>query len=93
MKFLITLFVLIFLLLIGQLGYYNTNFYIKKHVWKFSNGYWVGDFLDLKNKSQLLKADTLFGNGGVGTIKFCYGKRLMIQSLKTGAYGYYVSKP
>jgi hypothetical protein len=71
----------------------NTNFYIAKQAWKYREGAHVGDWVEFNKGYTQLKGRNIYKNGErVAVIRFCMGKLLVIRSLKTGEFGYYINK-
>jgi hypothetical protein len=78
---------------IGVVVYLNSNFYISKQSWKYSDGFRIVDWIEFNKSSVRLKGRKIYLNGEqVGVVRFCYGRKLVIYSIKTGETGYYVNK-
>ena len=70
--------------------YFNSTSFIKNNDWKYSEGTYVGDWL---NKSNIIIKDgIIYGNHGKAKISICFGFRLMIKNIKTGEVGIYTNK-
>ncbi|POY41114.1 hypothetical protein C3L50_00880 [Flavobacterium alvei] len=62
--------------------YLNSPYYIEKQFWKYNNGKHIGDVIN--NIKQI--------DNSKCQIVFCFGKKLIIEDLKTGENGYYENK-
>ena len=69
---------------------------LTKKVWKFGDGYWLGDILYFSNKT--LRNDTLYGVDSAFAVvykterRFFADNKVYIKSLKTGEIGTYYEK-
>ena len=89
--FMLTAFLLLFL------ACKNGNALKEAKFWKYSEGFYVGDFLDFNQKDIVVKNDTLYRRHSVialvGNIDSRLGdKVLQLKDPKTGTTGTYVSK-
>jgi hypothetical protein len=62
--------------------YLNSSYYIEKQFWKYNAGKYIGDVIT--NQKQIDNSNC--------QIVFCFGKKLIIEDLKTGENGYYENK-
>ena len=62
--------------------YFNSSYYIEKQFWKYNAGKYIGDVIT--NQKQIDNSNC--------QIVFCFGKKLIIEDLKTGENGYYENK-
>ncbi|HQE35380.1 MAG TPA: hypothetical protein PLO52_14240 [Flavobacterium alvei] len=62
--------------------YFNSSYYIEKQFWKYNAGKYIGDVIT--NQKQIDNSNS--------QIVFCFGKKLIIEDLKTGENGYYENK-
>lgn len=62
--------------------YLNSSYYIEKQFWKYNYGKHIGDVI--KNQKQIEDFEC--------KIVFCFGKKIIIEDLKTGEKGYYENK-
>lgn len=88
------LFPIILLILLGivtiTLLWFNSAHYIKNQEWKYSDGMYIGDWLDQSNieiNNRIIK-----GNRGEAKIVFCFGNKLIIHNIENGETGHYVNK-
>lgn len=70
--------------------YFNSTSFIKNNDWKYSEGTYVGDWLNKNN--TVIKDNIIYGNHGKAKISFCFGFILMIKNIETGEVGIYVNK-
>lgn len=70
--------------------YFNSTYFIKNNEWKYSQGTYVGDWLNESN--IIIKDGIIYGNHGKAKISFCFGFRLMIKNIETEEVGIYVNK-
>lgn len=70
--------------------YLNTSFYIERQNWKYSDGTYVGDWL--QKGSFIVNDGIIETNKGKAKIIFCNGRELSIKSLQTPQKGYYINK-
>jgi hypothetical protein len=79
--------------ILSILCYYNTNFYISKHAWKYSHGDHFGDWIEFNREPVELRDREIYKNEEqVAFIKFCTGRHLVISSVKAGTLGFYAKK-
>jgi len=70
--------------------YFNSTSFIKNNEWKYSEGTYVGDWL---NKSNIIIKDgIIYGNQWKAKISFCFGFKLFIKNMDTGEVGIYTNK-
>lgn len=70
--------------------YFNSTSFIKNNDWKYSEGTYVGDWLNKNN--TVIKDNIIYGNHGKAKISFCLGSRLLIKNIDTGEIGIYINK-
>lgn len=73
-----------------SLIYFNSSSFIKNNNWKYSEGTYVGDWLNESN--IIIKDGIIYGNHGKAKISFCFGFKLVIKNIETGEAGIYVNK-
>jgi len=73
---------IVFSIFVIVLLYLNSSYYIEKQFWKYSDGKHIGDVI--LNQKQI--------DNSKCKIVFCFGKKLIIEDLKTGENGYYDNK-
>nr|WP_315145867.1 hypothetical protein [uncultured Flavobacterium sp.] len=73
---------IVFSIFVIVLLYLNSSYYIEKQFWKYSDGKHIGDVI--LNQKQI--------DNSKCKIVFCFGKKLIIEDLKTGENGYYENK-
>jgi hypothetical protein len=87
------LFLTILLILLGIVAFFlrcNSTNHIKNQQWKYSDGMYIGDWLDQSNieiNNRIIK-----GNHGEAKIVFCFSNKLIIKSIENGETGYYINK-
>lgn len=90
-KIFIKITALIIGLLIILLIYFNSSFFICKQQWKYNDGYSIGDWLSLSDKT--INYRTIIRNDKIDVeIFFCFGKTLIIKENNSGEKGYYTNK-
>ncbi len=80
----------VFGLLIIAALHLNSSFFILNQKWKYEEGTHIGDWLE-KNNSQI-RDRVISTHNGKAKITFCFGKKLIIESLETKERGFYVNK-
>jgi hypothetical protein len=73
---------IVFSIFVIVLSYLNSSYYIEKQFWKYSDGKHIGDVII--NQKQI--------DNSKCKIVSCFGKKLIIEDLKTGENGYYENK-
>lgn len=95
-KHIITILILIIILFTGRQFYTISNSYIRKQNWKYSDGFHIGDALNLKKRELI--GDTIYKeNKPIAIIKkrgyrFIIPNYMIIQSIETNETGYYCEK-
>lgn len=89
-KKILKLFLVITGIIVILLIYFNSTYFIKKNEWKYSEGTYVGDWINKNNIN--IKDGIIYGNHSKAKISFCFGFRLAIKNIKTGEVGIYVNK-
>lgn len=62
--------------------YFYSSYYIEKQFWKYNAGKYIWDVIT--SQKQIDNSNS--------QIVFCFGKKLIIEDLKTGENGYYENK-
>jgi len=70
--------------------YFNSTSFIKNNEWKYSEGTYVGDWLNKNN--IVIKDGIIYGNHGKAKNYFCFGFQLVIKNVETGEVGIYANK-
>lgn len=70
--------------------YVNSAYYIKNQDWKYGQGTHIGDWL-VQNKFEI-ENRTIISNRGTARIIFSYGRKLIIENIKTKERGMYFNK-
>jgi hypothetical protein len=70
--------------------YFNSDSFIEKQDWKYSEGTHIGDWLG-KNQFEI-NDGIIYTNSGNAKVIFSFGKKLIIENTKTQVRGYYVNK-
>ncbi|HRE76753.1 MAG TPA: hypothetical protein PLL09_02895 [Flavobacterium sp.] len=90
MKKLFFFILLIFVGIVTFFIYYNSAQYIKNQEWKYSNGMYIGDWLNQSNieiNNRIIK-----GKNAEAKIVFCFGHKLILKNIENGETGHYVNK-
>lgn len=89
-KHILKLSIAIIALIAVLLIYFNSTSFIKNNDWKYSEGTYVGDWLNKNN--TIIKNGIIYGNHGKAKISFCFGFKIMIKNTETGEVGIYTNK-